>query len=516
MAISMRKRIKDIGRKRAGIRKRVLWAMGMILMVCPAAAQQDSLELVTPENIEADTITTTESGSVNKSRWGEVRSHYIVDEVIAAVGNDHILLSDLERTTKEVEAARRREGGTLKQQTPREEAFESLLLRKLLAECGRSDSLNKDMRQVSDLQIQLAIDQEVAELGSVKALEKKYGKEIFSIKEDMKKEYEEINLAQAMQGKVVEDVVVNYPEVKIFYDSLPLDSMEMVPEQYIYAQIVRTPPQTEERKFEVKQTLLNFRQRILEGKDRFGALARMYSMDEESRRKGGEWGPDDINKLVYPMVEALENLKPGKVSEIVETEYGYHLVELISLKGDIVHFRHILMKPAFTVEETERELKLLDSVAKAVGTDRKLFEEAVVKYSEDAETRENGGVVFNSDYGRMMFDPKYASSRFMIDMLKPTDYIPLSKLQVGEVSTPYSAINEKNGDVIYKIVRLNEVIPSHPASLEGDYEIIADMALNNKQGIELEAWLKRAIVDMYIWISPEYRDLKLEYNWLKE
>ncbi len=443
-----------------------------------------------------------------------VSSDHIVDEVVAVVGSQTILLSDVEREMEGVRQARLQQGGSLTGQSIREEAFESLLLRKLLSEQARADSLQKDLGQISDLQVELSVQEEIDQLGSVKALEKKYGKEIFAIKEDRKREAEEIQLAQALQRKVLSRTVVNYPEVRAFFDSLPHDSMELVPEQYVYAQIVRKPPQTEERKFQVRQQLLQYRQRILDG-ERIAAMARIYSQDYESARKGGEWGPDEINKLVPQMVDLLEGLKPGVVSEIVETEYGFHIAELISLRGDIVHYRHILLKPEFTVEELEQEIKLLDSLAKTIGDDKQKFEEAVVRYSNDMETNQNGGVVFNSAAGSMSGNLAYAGARFMKEQLKPVDYIPLSKLRVGELSPAYFSFDDKNLSQICKIVRLNEVIPAHAASLEQDYELIEGFALRNKQGLEFMAWIKQTIGQMYVWISPEYRGLRFEHNWVK-
>lgn len=440
------------------------------------------------------------------------KSQYIADEVAAVVGGSHILLSDIERTTYEI-LRLRQENGTLVPRPARDEAFETLLLQKLFAEQARADSLNKDLRGGLDAQIDSKLQELVREAGSVKALEKKYRKEIYSIKEDLKKEAEDMQLANMMQSNVMQKVNINYTEVSKFLANIPMDSMEMMPEQYVYAQIVRMPPATEERKFEVRQKLLEYRQRILDGQS-LGALARLYSMDPGTSRQGGEWGPDDINKLVYPIAEALEGLKPGKISEIIETEYGYHILELISLNGNMAHFRQILLKPEFTVQETEKEMRLLDSIAKVIGNDKQKFEDAVVLYSMDDETNQNGGTVFNLRAARATLDTKYATSRFMKDALNPVDYVSLSKLKVGDISTPFPTMDDR-GNAIYKIVRLNEIIPTHHANLREDYEIIADFALQDKQNRELDKWIDGAVQKMYVWISPEYRHYDFERNWLK-
>lgn len=438
---------------------------------------------------------------------------YIADEVVAIIGNSHILLSDMERATQQMIELRRKEG--LPSDRPaRDEAFESLMLQKMLSEQGRLDSLTKDLGPTSDIQVELEMQRMIAEAGSVKALEKKFGKEIFSIKEDLVKEVEESQLGQMMQRRVMSKVTVNYPEVATFMSKIPMDSTEMVPEQYVYAQIVRMPPATEERKFAIRQQLLGYRERVLNGES-MRALASMYSMDPGTRRMGGEWGPDDINKLVYPVAEALENLKPRAISEIIETEYGFHILELISLKEDIVHFRQILLKPTFTVEEQEQEKKLLDSLATAIGTDKAAFEEAVIHFSQDPATAQNGGLVYNAEAAKAMYDTKYASPKFMKDALKPDVYRPLSMLKVGEVSRAFETIDDK-GNIVYKIVRLNEIIPSHHANLGEDFEIIAEFALQDKQNRVFDQWINEAIKKMYVWISPEYHDLQLDRNWLKK
>lgn len=444
----------------------------------------------------------------------EAKPQYIADEVAAIVGGSHILLSDIERTTGEVLRLRQQQG-TLSDRPARYEAFETLLLQKMLAEQARADSLDKDLRGGLDDQVEQQIQELVKEAGSVKALEKKYRKEIYAIKDDLKRAAEDMQLANIMQSNVMQKVTITYKDVARFFERLPTDSLEMVPEQYVYAQIVRFPPETEERKFEVRQKLLEYRQRILEGES-IGALARLYSMDPGTSRNGGEWGPGDINQLVYPIVEALESLKPGKVSEIIETEYGYHIVELISLKGNLVHFRQILLKPTFTVEETEKEMRLLDSLARKIGTDKQAFEDAVKVYSMDRETNQNGGVVFNSQAAKHFFDTKYATPKFMKDALEPQDYIPLSKLKEGEISAPYQAIDMATGSTVYKLVRMNKIIPTHHANLQEDYEIIADFALQDKQNRELEKWVARTIEKMYVWIAPEYRDYQFDHNWLKK
>lgn len=438
---------------------------------------------------------------------------YIADEIVAIVGNSQILYSDLERVTQEVTRMRLVQG--LPDTRPvRDEALETLILQKFMAENARRDSLGTDLHKSLEAPVENLLQDMIREAGSVKALEKKHHKEIYSIKEDMMKEYVDMQLVSEMQMEVTRKVKINYPEVAEFFNQIFKDTLELIPEQYIYAQIVRLPPATEERIFNVKQDLLNYRQRILDGEN-MAAMARLYSMDPGTARNGGEMGPISRNEIIFPIVDALDNLQPGKISEIIETEYGFHIVMLIAKTDKTVHFRQILRKPEFTEVEKEQEKKLLDSIALAVGTSREEFEKAVEWYSMDKETYMNGGVVFNARAAKMTGDTKYATTRYFRDDIPPTDYRPLSQLKVGEVSKAFEAM-DNNGYTIYKIVRLNEVIPTHHADLQEDYEIISEFALVDKQNKALEQWVDDNISNMYIWVSPEYRNARLDRNWIKE
>lgn len=437
----------------------------------------------------------------------------IANEVVAIVGNSFILLSDVERVTGQV-VEQRRQSGSLSEREPFSEAFESLLVQKLFATQARHDSLEKMLPDLTT-DIEEYITGLVEQAGSVAALQKQFGKPIFAIKEDMTKEYKEMQLAQLMQSKVKGEVKINYQDVKDFFVTLPLDSLPLMPEQYIYSQITVVPPATEKRKFEIRQELLGYRERILAG-EKLSTLARLYSMDPGTASKGGEWGPDDADKLTGQFVEALDGLKPGKVSEVFETEYGFHIAELISREGKIVHYRHMLLKPEFTVEEERRAMTFLDSLAQNVGKDKAAFEEAVYKHSEDKTTRQNQGLVYNILMATRNMSGRDATTKFVKEAIfPPADAYQLARLKVGEVSPPFVSTDIKYNQ-IYKIVRLDHVIPTHAANLEQDYEDIADVALQNKSNLEMDQWIVRNIPKTYVWLSPKYTDIKFDHNWKKQ
>ncbi len=436
----------------------------------------------------------------------------ITDEVVAMVGTVPILFSELTAATMMLESERAK-SGTLDARPARDEALEWLLVQRLMLAQARLDSLDQNLYDITP-QIEHNTAQLINQYGSTQALEKAIGKPLHQIKKDMKMRAEEEQLSKMMQGNIMRDVKVSNNEVRDFFMTIPTDSLPPIPVQYRYSQLVRMPPATEERKYEIRQQLLEYRGRILAG-ERFSTLARLYSMDQRSAARGGEDDPIEIEGLVQPFAEALETMKPGQVSEIVETEYGYHLIELISLENGIARYRHILLKPEFTVEEGEREYKLLDSLRSVIGSDRNVFDVAVMLYSMDPYTRQNGGRAYNREmalaYGG---DAKYASTLFRKEFLEPAEFSALSALKVGEISSPYMTYDSK-ANLIYKIVRLDEIVPAHAPNLSLDFEMIQEAAMQNKQMEEFDRWINRTIRKIYIYISPDYANAQFERNWFQ-
>lgn len=436
----------------------------------------------------------------------------VADEVAAVVGNSTILLSDIESMTKMVRE-NRKQVGSLSERSEGEEAFEMLLIQTLLAQRAKLDSLDKDMEPIDD-RVEAQVAQMVEQAGGMRALEKASGKPIYQIKADITRDIQKMQLAQTMERNIRNKVTVNYTQVYDFIKKIPQDSMELVPVQYSYSQIVKIPPQTEERRYAIRERLLEYRKRILAG-EKIAVLARLYSMDGSASR-GGEIGPQDIHTFLGPFQDALRSLKPGQVSEIVETEFGFHIIELISLNGDMAHFRHLLLKPEFTVDETRRMTAELDSVANQVRLGNLEFPAAALKYSNDKDTKENGGKAFNKTLYMQTGDIRSTSSKFMPDELEPFDFRILKDLKVGDVSDSYEAFDRLKGDVVYKIVRMDAILPAHTANIVDDYDILEQVALNNYQNEVLDKWVDNQIKSMFIEIMPAYRGYRFERgDWLK-
>ena len=444
----------------------------------------------------------------------EAKESLVVEELVAVVGDSPIMLSDIEELANRIIDNRKKEGFQT-QQTPQEEALEMLMSNKLFAQFALQDSLDKIIQTAQILTMVAQQQAQMIEMaGSVKALEKMYGKPIFKIKKDIEREAKEQELARLMQQKIKEGVVTTHVDVEEFFNSIPSDSLPIMPPQFAYSQIVKIPEATKERKFAIREQLLGFRQRVLDG-EKLGVLAYMYSDDLGSKKKRGEMGPIPIQNLVGPFAAAIENLEPGKVSEIVETEFGMHLIELISKDGDLVHFRHLLMKPAFTVTETEEIIAELDSLKNAILTNQTTFNLASMRHSNDITSAQNGGRVMNLTMYRQTMDMANVSASFPPDEMTPLDYRYISKLKIDSISEPFAALDDK-GNIVYKIVKLDASMQAHPANIIDDYMIIHSITKMNKEQKHIDEWVDEKINNLYIYISPAYTDFNLmNKSWIE-
>jgi peptidyl-prolyl cis-trans isomerase SurA len=264
------------------------------------------------------------------------------------------------------------------------------------------------------------------------------------------------------------------------------------------------------------------RERIVTGKTRFATLARMYSVDG-SAIQGGELEPAPLAGFVKPFADALAELKEGQVSEVVESEFGFHLIQLIDKKGQLYHCRHILLRPTFTPEEIIAPMRELDSIVKLIRKDSLSFEEAAKKHSEDKHSKMNGGIVTNHDLLERYsaFDANLTATKFLKEDFGAMggksidDYNAISRMKEGEISKTYRS-TDLMGNELVKVVKLLKVIPAHKASLVDDYIRLEEMALAKKQGEEFAVWLNKKIKSMYVYISPEFRDGEFKNkNWVK-
>ena len=442
----------------------------------------------------------------------------MLDKVVAVVGGSSILYSEVDEYARQLVEQRRQEGYT-SDRDPMNEALEALMTQKLLYNQGQIDSVainDGDIMSRVEEQVQQMVEME----GSIPALEAKHHMPIFNIREIMRQRYEEQAYAQSMQSEVVNKVTVIPGEVERFYKSISKDSLPTIADQYVYAQITKFPKSMTAAKQRTRERLLDMRERVITRAAKFENLARMYSQDGTAMR-GGEMDPSPLASLDPSFAAALENLKPGQISEVVESQFGFHIIQLLDKRGQLYHFRHILLRPVYTSEELGESLNLLDSIADLIHKDSITFEKAALKYSDDASSKMNGGIVSNHDILERFnaFDAKLTVTKFLKEdfgrFKSLDDYNALRRLKPGEVSDAYLT-EDMLGNQMGKIVKLVEVIPTHTASLNEDYLRLEEMALQDKQERVFKEWLTKKIDAMYVYIIPEFRDGEFENkHWVK-
>jgi peptidyl-prolyl cis-trans isomerase SurA len=346
---------------------------------------------------------------------------------------------------------------------------------------------------------------------------------IFNYREILRQRLVEQEYARAMQQQVISNVTVTPGEVEKFFNEMKEEERPLVPEQYVYAQIVRYPASQEDAKRRTRERLLEMRERIISGKSSMAVLARTYSLDPGSAMRGGELTPGPLSQLTKPFADALAKLKPGQISEVVESEFGFHIIELIEEpKNNMYRSRHILLKPSYTIEEQVEPTQYLDSLVTFIRNDSIAFDVAAKDHSQDDLSKMNGGLVSNHDL--LMSNPAFANVQYTQTKFRRedfgsgknlNDYMNLIKLKPGEVSGAFISEDVK-GNPISKIVKLLEIIPTHSASLNEDYLTIEEMALEDKKYKHFEKWLKSKIDEIYVYVDPDFRDGEFMYkNWIK-
>lgn len=426
----------------------------------------------------------------------------IIDKTVALVGNSMILLSQIESEVQMMQFQ-----GYVSDRNLRCEVLENMMVSKLFYTQAQLDSLavNPDM---VDAALEDRVNNILSQLGGEEQVEKYFGKPLHKLRQEWRETFMEQNLAQEMQREVAGKITEVTPkEVQQFYKSAPKDSLPIIPTQYQYSQIVLYP-NVERAKLAVRERMLEFRQRILDG-EKLSVLATLYSEDPGSAMRGGELGMASRSIFWPAFSDAAMSLKEGQVSPIVETPDGFHIIQLITKSGDMFNARHILLKPKYTVEDRDSAFIRLDSIRTVVLEDSLTFDQAARIYSQDAKSRTNGGQVSDPTTGAPMFD---------VDRLKPADYNVLKNMKEGEISQPFESVDDegRSGNTVYKIVRLEKIRPSHPASFEEDFNVLLDIATNQKSVREIEKFIKEKQETTYIVIDPMFQKCDFRRDgWVK-
>ena len=426
------------------------------------------------------------------SAFAQKYSGGVVDKTIAVIGNEMIMISDLEEEVQMMRAQ-----GIMSDRNARCEILESMMESKIFLMQSRLDSLQMNSDMVEG-ELRNRIDQIRTSLGGDAEVEKYFGKPIYKLREEWRKTLEEQNLTQLMQQKIAGDIPELTPyDVQEYVNRTDSVDLPIVPIKYQLSQICIYPDR-EAANMAVKERLLAIRERIING-EKFSTLARIYSQDPGSARRGGELGMAS-KSIFWPVFsDAAMALKPGMVSQIVETPDGFHIIEVLEKKDDMFNARHILLKPEYTSEDRDKAFKTLDSLRTEIGYEAVTFDLAARFYSEDPATRTNGG---------QMADPYTGSSYFEIDQMKPQDYNAIKGLEVGEITEPFESLDNegRNGNTVYKIIKVDKILPAHTATFTNDYSLLLDYTRQELSMKAIDEFLDSKIKSTYIILDPLFKD----------
>lgn len=421
----------------------------------------------------------------------------VIDKIVAVVGKNIIMQSDIEEQYMQY----RLQGGMKGSASSiRCEILEDMLFRKLMLNQAELDSIEVTDEQVEQ-EMEYRIRYFVNQLGSQEKLEKYYNKTMKEIRDELRTMIKDQKLIDEVQRKIVEGVNATPSDVREFFNNIPKDSIPMVNAQYEIAQLVKKPPITLDEKLAVKDRLYGLRSRILKG-ERFSTLALLYSEDPGSAKKGGELGFHGRGEFAPEFEAAAFALKDGEISEVVETEYGFHILQLIERRGDYVNVRHILLTVKVSPAALEQAYNELDSIAKLIRNDSITFDEAVKKFS-DEDDKVNGGYLVN---------PNNGSTMFAAEDLDQQVSVVVNKLNVGEVSNPVP-MKTKNDKDAYRLLIIKKKTTPHKANLKDDYALIQQWTMQKLREDAINKWIDSKSSKAYVKICDDYCGCDFRFDW---
>ncbi len=422
-----------------------------------------------------------------------------LDRIIAVVGDKIIIHSEVDNQIKQA-----KQEGTELGPTPFCFVLEETMFQKLLVHQADVDSL-----EIKEDQIEAELEQRIryfiSQIGSKEKFEEYYGKSTEKFKDDFRDAIRDRMKAQQMQAKITNEIKITPKEVKEFFYNIPKDSVPFMGSKLEMAQIVKMPKVSLEEKIRLKEELNKYRLQILSGEESMCYIALSKSEDPGTRANCGEF--ELIPKGTFvPEFDAIAfTLKEGEISEVFETAYGYHILQLLERRGDMYRGRHILMIPKVSNLQMAKASETMDSIYNAIKSGSLKFEDAVTKFSDEEETKKNGGKIFNQQTGDSKFDNN--------DIDKAL-FITVDGMEPGEVSEPVfmTTPDAKQGIRIIKLLGRSD---PHIANLHDDYPQISEAALNDKKSKTILKWVKSKTKSMYVWVDPEYRDCDFDYPWIK-
>ena len=430
-----------------------------------------------------------------------VHAQGVIDEVIWVVGDEAILRSEVEE-----ERLRAQYEGTPIAGDPYCVIPEQLAVQKLFLHQAIIDSVEANESSVSH-QVDMRMNYYINQIGSKEKMEEYFRKTSSEIREEMMTTVRNQMIIQQMQQKLTSDIKPTPAEIRRYYNTLPMDSIPMMPAQVEVQILSFEPPVPIDETERIKQKLREFTERVQNGSADFGMLARLYSEDTESAKRGGELGFVGKGQLVPEFAEVAFNLSdPKRVSRIVQTEYGYHIIQLIEKKGERINCRHILLRPRISATDKVKAIERLDSIRQLVTKDSMQFEQAVVMFSQDKNTVMNAGLMIN---------PNTGSSRFEYQDLAPEIAKQIYSLNEGDVSQPFVMMDQTKNREVCAIVRVKKKTDVHRANLTDDFQAIKSMLEAKLSADFIHNWILQKQKKTFVQISPEWQGCDFEYpNWI--
>jgi len=427
----------------------------------------------------------------------------IIDEVIWIVGDESILRSEVEE-----QRLRAQYEGTPIQGDPYCTIPEQIAINKLFLHQAVLDSIEVSESNVMN-QVENRLSFFISQIGSKEKMEEYFGKKTIDLREDLRNNIREQMIIQQMQQKLVGDIKSTPADVRRFFNTLPVDSVPNVPAQVELQIISFEPPVPIEETNRIKERLRDFTERVNKGTTDFSVLARLYSEDTESAKRGGELGFMGRGQLVPEFATVAFNLTdPKKVSRVVQSEFGYHIIQLIEKRGDRLNCRHILLKPRISLDDKSKAIQKLDSISDLIRNAKTTFEQAVIYFSQDKNTAMNAGLMLNQKSG---------TSKFEYQDLPQEVAKVVYTMNVGEISKPFSMISPTTNKEVVAVVKVKSKIANHKANLIDDYQMLKGYYEGMKKEEFIKNWIIKKQKETYISIDPAWQNCEFQHpGWIKK
>lgn len=414
-----------------------------------------------------------------------------LNKIIAKVDNYYVLRSDLEEAYQSYVG---------QNQTPPQKCqlLESLVVNKMMLAKAEIDSVMVE-EKIVDSELDSRMQYMVQQFGSDKNIIEAYGKSLEMLKSELRTQVKDQKIVQKMQNKITSDVKVTPRDVRKFYDGIPKDSLPYMPAEVEVGQIVRFAKPTKEQKDALRQRLIDYKARVEKGED-FAKLAKENSEDVGSAEKGGDLGFAKRGMMVAPFEGAALKLKPNEMSDVVESDFGLHLIQLLEIRGAEYHARHILLRPDYNRLDMTGPNRYLDSLRNLIQIDSLKFDKAAKEYSEDKSTADAGGLLRDAQSGGSRLAMDGSMEYAMFQMLDTT--------KVGSVSPPLPYRTE-DGKSAVRLLYFKSKIAPHSADFTKDFEKLQTIVLQNKKNRAIDDWFKKSVADVYITVDPEFHSCKI-------